>query len=90
VTRKAYSTSTKASAERVVPWLAAEGPLAYTPESHRHLHRAVPERLLHRLERDAAHREVRSQAMPDHVPAHLPDAGRAADVLPAQRQSSPC
>jgi hypothetical protein len=33
VTRKAYSTSTKASAERVVPWLAAEGPLAYTPES---------------------------------------------------------
>jgi hypothetical protein len=32
VTRKAYSTSTKASGDRLVPWLAAEGPLAYTPE----------------------------------------------------------
>lgn len=30
--RKAYSTSTKASSNRLVPWLAAEGPLAYTPE----------------------------------------------------------
>ena len=32
MTRKAYSTSTKASGQRLVPWLAAEGPLAYTPE----------------------------------------------------------
>ena len=32
MTRKAYSTSTKASGDRLVPWLAAEGPLAYTPE----------------------------------------------------------
>jgi hypothetical protein len=32
MTRKAYSTSTKASYDRLVPWLAAEGPLAYTPE----------------------------------------------------------
>jgi hypothetical protein len=32
VTRKAYSTSTKAWGDRLVPWLAAEGPLAYTPE----------------------------------------------------------
>ncbi len=32
VRRKAYSTSTKASGGRLVPWLAAEGPLAYTPE----------------------------------------------------------
>lgn len=32
MTRKAYSTSTKASGNRLVPWLAAEGPLAYTPE----------------------------------------------------------
>jgi hypothetical protein len=32
VTRRAYSTSTKASGDRLVPWLAAEGPLAYTPE----------------------------------------------------------
>jgi hypothetical protein len=33
VARKAYPTSTKASSNRLVPWLAAEGPLAYTPES---------------------------------------------------------
>ncbi len=33
MTRKAYSTSTKTSGNRLVPWLAAEGPLAYTPES---------------------------------------------------------
>lgn len=33
MTRKAYSTSTKTSRDRLVPWLAAEGPLAYTPES---------------------------------------------------------
>ena len=33
MTRKAYSTSTKTSGDRLVPWLAAEGPLAYTPES---------------------------------------------------------
>jgi hypothetical protein len=32
VTRKPYSSSTKASGERLVPWLAAEGPLAYSPE----------------------------------------------------------
>ncbi len=32
MTREAYSTSTKASGDRLVPWLAAEGPLAYTPE----------------------------------------------------------
>lgn len=32
MTRKAYSTSTKASGDRLVPWLAAEGPLAYSPE----------------------------------------------------------
>ena len=32
MTRKAYSTSTKASDDRLVPRLAAEGPLAYTPE----------------------------------------------------------
>lgn len=32
MTRKAYSTSTKTSDNRLVPWLAAEGPLAYTPE----------------------------------------------------------
>jgi hypothetical protein len=32
VTRKAYSTSTKASGDRLVPWLAAQGPLAYSPE----------------------------------------------------------
>jgi len=31
--RKAYSTSTRGSDDRLVPWLAAEGPLAYTPES---------------------------------------------------------
>ncbi len=31
--RKAYSTSTCTSDDRLVPWLAAEGPLAYTPES---------------------------------------------------------
>jgi hypothetical protein len=30
--KKAYSTSTKASGDGLVPWLAAEGPLAYTPE----------------------------------------------------------
>src|SRR5690606_2840342 len=33
VTRKAYSTTTRTSDDRLVPWLAAEGPLAYTPES---------------------------------------------------------
>jgi hypothetical protein len=32
VARKTYSTSTKTSDNRLVPWLAAEGPLAYTPE----------------------------------------------------------
>ncbi|HET7539989.1 MAG TPA: hypothetical protein VFK05_08955 [Polyangiaceae bacterium] len=32
MTSKTYSTSTKASGERLVPWLAADGPLAYTPE----------------------------------------------------------
>ena len=32
MTRKPYSTSTKTSGDRLVPWLAAEGPLAYTPE----------------------------------------------------------
>lgn len=30
--RKAYSTSTKTPGEQLVPWLAAQGPLAYTPE----------------------------------------------------------
>ena len=30
--RKAYSTCTKVAGDRLVPWLAAEGPLAYTPE----------------------------------------------------------
>ena len=33
VTRKAYSTITRTSDDHLVPWLAAEGPLAYTPES---------------------------------------------------------
>jgi hypothetical protein len=33
VKRKAYSTTTRTSDDRLVPWLAAEGPLAYTPES---------------------------------------------------------
>lgn len=33
MTKKAYSTLTKTSDDRLVPWLAAEGPLAYTPES---------------------------------------------------------
>jgi hypothetical protein len=33
VARKAYPTSTRTSDHRLVPWLAAEGPLAYTPES---------------------------------------------------------
>ena len=33
MTRKAYSTTTRTSDDRLVPWLAAEGPLAYTPES---------------------------------------------------------
>lgn len=32
MTRKAYCTCTKTSSDRLVPWLAAEGPLAYTPE----------------------------------------------------------
>jgi len=32
VTKKPYSTSTKTSSDRLVPWLAAGGPLAYTPE----------------------------------------------------------
>jgi hypothetical protein len=32
VTRKAYSTTTRTSEDTLVPWLAAEGPLAYTPE----------------------------------------------------------
>jgi hypothetical protein len=32
VTRKAYSTTTRTLGDRLVPWLAAEGPLAYTPE----------------------------------------------------------
>lgn len=31
--RKAYRTSTKASSDQLVPRFAAEGPLAYTPES---------------------------------------------------------
>ena len=31
--RKAYSTATRTLDDRLVPWLAAEGPLAYTPES---------------------------------------------------------
>ncbi len=30
---KSYSTSTRTSDDRLVPWLAAEGPLAYTPEA---------------------------------------------------------
>jgi hypothetical protein len=31
-TKAKYPTSTRTSNERLVPWLAAEGPLAYTPE----------------------------------------------------------
>jgi hypothetical protein len=33
VTRKAYSTTTRTSGGQLVPWLAAEGDLAYTPEA---------------------------------------------------------
>lgn len=33
MTRQAYSTATRTSNDRLVPWLAAKGALPYTPES---------------------------------------------------------